>query len=69
MHVCYETLFDKLLMTTIIGVSVGFEQLNYFVEEGEEFVEFCLMFQGPLKNDSFVELSMSTVEATAGSKS
>ena len=65
--ICYSSYFlASYHYPYLIGLSVGFEQRTHIVNEGD-FEELCLMFQGPLKNDSFVELSMSIVEDTADS--
>ena len=49
------------------GVTVGFDRLSYTVAENE-ILELCIMFRGPLKNDSFVELSISLLPDSAESK-
>ena len=46
---------------------MGFDRLSYTVAENE-ILELCIMFRGPLKNDSFVELSISLLPDSAESK-
>ena len=48
-------------------MTVGFDRLSYTVAENE-ILELCIMFRGPLKNDSFVELNISLLSDRAGSK-
>ena len=49
------------------GVTVGFERLSYTVAE-DEILELCIMFRGLLRNDSFLELNISLLSESAGSK-
>ena len=51
------------------GLSIGFETSEYTVSENGGSVQLCLMFRGPLKNDSFVELQISLFPYTAGGRS
>ena len=52
-----------------IGLSIGFEDAAYTVREDSGTVEVCLMFEGPLKNSSFVELHISLASASASGTS
>ena len=56
-------------MTFCIGLSIGFEDAAYTVREDSGTVEVCLMFEGPLKNSSFVELQISLTSASASGTS
>ena len=49
-------------------MEVGFDRLSYTVAENE-ILQLCIMFRGPLfKNDSFLELNISLLSDSAGSK-
>ena len=48
-------------------MTVGFDRLSYTVAENE-ILELCIMFRGLLSNDSFLELNISLLSDSAGSK-
>ena len=48
-----------------IGVSISFERTAYTVSEDDLTLEVCLTLDGPLKSDSFVELSISLTSDSA----
>ena len=49
---------------THTGLSIGFDNTEYAVSEDGGMLEVCLMFRGPLKNDSFVELKILLIHNT-----
>ena len=49
------------------GVTVGFDRLSYTVAE-DEILKLCIKFRGPLRSDSFLELNISLLSDSAGSK-
>jgi hypothetical protein len=67
----FINLFDIILPETTVQIvdndslSIGFEYPSYIINETSRVLEVCLMFRGPLKSDSFVELKMSLIPMTA----
>ena len=57
---------QQFVLFFLAAVSIGFDSSEYRVREDEGRAQVCLRFRGPLKNNSFVELSITISTNNSG---